>query len=75
MNAKKEKFATEISSYISRICREQLSDDKVPDARVLTVLGINPKELQTILKKIVVALPDYIFLSQLVYYIFGSRRL
>jgi len=65
MNDKKEKFAKEIFHYVSKICQDQLSNHEVQDDRVFDALGISKKDLQTILKKIVVALPDYIFLSQL----------
>ena len=65
MNARKEKFVTDIFDYIANICQNQPSDYEVADDRVFDVLGIGKKDLKTILKKIVVALPDYIFLSQL----------
>jgi hypothetical protein len=62
-NTRKE-FVEEASEYISNICQNTLSDSKNHD-RVLDVLGIYKKDLHIILKKIVVALPDYIFLKQL----------
>jgi len=60
----RKKFIKEWSDYISDICQNTLSDNKTHD-NVLDVLGIYKKDLSTILKKIVVALPDYIFLKQL----------
>lgn len=65
MHTRREKFAKDIFIYISDICQNQLSDNEVVENRVFDVLGISKKDLQIILKKIVVALPDYIFLPQL----------
>ena len=65
MNARKEKFAQELFYYVSRICQDQLSDYEAQGDRVFDVLGISKKDLWAILQKIVVALPDYIFLEQL----------
>lgn len=62
----RKKFVEEAFDYISNICENTLSNSKTND-RILDVLGIYKKDLHIILKKIVVALPDYIFLKQLAY--------
>jgi|GEM_PF-5425204 len=64
MNNKREQFANELFKYILDICQKQLSDHE-SQTQLVDVLGIEQQDLLIILKKIVVALPDYIFLDQL----------
>jgi hypothetical protein len=64
MDDRREQFAKEIFGYVSNICQNRLSDNKTGD-RVLDVLGFNKEDLRVILKKITIALPDYIFLRGL----------
>lgn len=65
MHTQREKFAKELCEYITKICETQLSEHQPKNERVFDVLGIGEKDLYMILRKITVALPDYIYLSEL----------
>lgn len=65
MHSRKERFVEEIFYYIENICQDTLSDYEPREERTFAVLGIHSKDLWVILRKVVNALPDYIFLDQL----------
>lgn len=62
MHIKKEKFAEKINNYVINVCN-QLSDCRVEN-KIFDVLGINKKDLKLILRKIINALPEYIYIQE-----------
>ena len=65
MNTEKKLFVTELSKYISDISCKQLSNFSSVDKAIYDILGMSKKDLDIILEKIVIALPDYIFVQHL----------
>ncbi|MBU0743960.1 MAG: hypothetical protein KKE11_01120 [Gammaproteobacteria bacterium] len=65
MNTRKEKFAKDLFYYVSDISQNHLSDHESRDSKFSNVMGVCQKDLWMIIRKIVTALPDYIFLKQL----------
>lgn len=65
MHSKKEEFVKEIFYYIENICRDTLSSSEPYEELVFDVMGICREDLWVMLRKVVNALPDYIFLDQL----------